>query len=307
MHISEIIFEAIPVDPAVRKSRLARAQTATMPKAAPVAPKASKVASAQAAGSKIQGLIKQVILRDRIGGVALETKMAQSLGGALRIIKYFNFFQIAEELWQQKVAIETLVAEKQISQADGAAAYRMQIEKMVVAIIATGGFASLIRGLKYVPLLKWVVRGGAVVATGASLGTLGAPSVALALASEAGAIWLQNFLESAEGQKALAYWVIYFIDPSVTWLWNMGPGKIFGAWATASDNAQEKLKTLPDKTQPAAKTNASTTGQGARPATDTNQAPSATTQAPTPPGGWAPSDPYANLPSTVGTKDVKIY
>lgn len=310
MNIYEIINEATPVDPAVRKAKLARAQASRV--AAPTTastPAQVAAASRGVAGTKVQDLVQKVILRDKIGGTMLTTKMSQALGGYLRIIKYFNFLQIAEQLWQQKIAIETLVTEKQITKADGDAAYRQQVEKMVVAIMATGGFASLIRGLKYIPLLKWFVRGAAAVATGASFGVLGGPSVMIALASEAGAIWFQNFLESPDGQKALAYWVTYFIDPSVTWLWNAGPGKIFGEWATISDEGGKKVdaatQAVSDKRAglppaPAApSTPPGKSGQAAQPVKAT---PDQQTTAPK--AGWAPADKYGDIGPT---RNVSIY
>ena len=311
MHIYEIISEATPVDPATRKARLARAQaartgTATAEKTATTAGKATAAAAGGTSRtSQINALIKDTITRRNIGGTALETKVAQHLGGYLRIIKFFGFFPIALELWQQKEAIDILVAEKKISAEDGTAAYRMQIEKFAVSIMATSAFASLIRGLAFVPMLRWVVRGAAALATGASLGALGAPAVALALASEAGAIWLQSFLASESGQKALAYWVLYIIDPSVTWLWNMGPGKIFGAWETASAEGREKLSQLPNKDAAGKSTATGTaaTGQAAQPATGQAAQPR-TAQMPEPAGGWGTTDPYKDLTLT---KDVKAF
>lgn len=269
--------------------------------------KAVKGAIANPSVQRVNELAKRVILRDKIGGATLETTMAKSLGGYLRLVKYFGFMQIAMELWTQKVAIDTLVAEKQITPEDGAIAYRQQVEKMVVAVMATAGFAKLIRGLRYVPLLKWLVRGGALVATGASFGTLGAPSVALALASEAGAIWFQNFLESPDGQKALASWVTYLIDPSVTWLYNQGPGKIFGEWKTMSDAGQEKVDAA---TQAATDKKTDTkTDQGAQPGANDSNSDVDSTSSPVTPGAssakptnstdrsWKNSSRYSNLPS----------
>jgi hypothetical protein len=183
--------------------------------------------------------------------------MAQALGSYLRIIKWLGFYEIAVQLWQQKLAIDGLVAEKQISAEDGTALIRQQYEKMAVAIIATAAFGKLISSLKYIPVIKWFVRIAAGAGTVATLGAFGGPAIVFSLATEVGLIFLTKYLQSEEGQKALAYWVISIIDPGVVWLWNEGPGKIFGAWKVASEQSQNAAdKTIKGKDS----------GQGANPA-----------------------------------------
>lgn len=219
---------------------------------------------ASATLSRAGQLVDKYILTKNLHGEVITSRMGQALGSYLRIIKYLGFLDIAVLLWQQKIAIEGLVAEKQISKADGDALMRQQYEKMAVAIMATGAFAKFLRLLKYIPIVKWVVRIAAGIATGATLGALGGPSVMFALATEVGLIFLTKYLASEEGQKALAYFVVNIMDPGVVWLWNEGPGKLFGAWNTASPEAQAKADaTIKGKDTPAAGANV-----GGKPATN---------------------------------------
>lgn len=219
---------------------------------------------ASASLSKAGSLVDRYILTKKLHGTVVTSRMAGALGSYLRIIKYLGFYDIAVQLWQQKLAIEGLVAEGQISKEDGQALVRQQYEKMAVAIMATAAFAKMIRMLKYIPVIKWFVRIAGGLATGATLGALGGPSVAIALATEVGLIFLTKFLQSEDGQKALAFWVVNIIDPGVVWLWNEGPGKIFGAWKTASDEGQAKADTTIKGKDSAPAANSS--NQGANPA-----------------------------------------
>lgn len=238
--------------------------------AAPVATPARSVGSvppskaytkASKTVSKAGTLVDKYILTKNLHGTAITGRMAQSLGSYLRIIKYLGFYEIAVQLWQQKIAIEGLVAEKQISKEDGDELMRQQYEKMAVAIMATAAFGKMLRMLKYIPVIKWFVRIASGLATGATLGALGGPAIAIALATEVGLIFLTKFLASEDGQKALAFWVVNIIDPGVVWLWNEGPGKIFSAWKTASDESQVAA----DKTIKG-KDSAKPVAQGANPA-----------------------------------------
>lgn len=260
MHIYEIITEA-PQPPGAVPAGMSWngsmwVPTATTPTTAPATTTTPSASSRNVKGTarrvvrktkvnlaKSQKLVDKYILTKQLHGQAVTTRMGQALGSYLRIIKYLGFFDIAVLLWQQKIAIEALVASKEISAEDGDALIRQQYEKMAVAVMATGAFAKMLRLLKYIPIVKWIVRVAAALATGVSLGTLGGPSVMFALATEVGLIFLTKYLASEEGQKALAFFVVNIMDPGVVWLWNEGPGKIFGAWKTASPEAQEKADT----------------------------------------------------------------
>ena len=202
------------------------------------------------AAGKVSKLIDQYIVVNHIQGQPVTSFLGKTAGSFLRVIKWLGFYDIAVQLTQQSMAIHGLINSKQISEADGHAAYRQQCEKMVVAIMATQGFAKLLGALKYLPFVKWFVRAGAALATGASFGTLGGPSVMMAIATEVGIIWLQKYLSTKEGQEALAWWVIYIIDPSVVWVWNESIGKIISAWKLdpVSKDAQAKVdKTITGK------------------------------------------------------------
>lgn len=236
MKIYDIISEAPAIAPAAA------------PVVAPTTPTPSKLTKAKAAISKSSKLVDRYILTKKLHGTVVTNRMAGALGTYLRIIKWLGFYEIATQLWQQKIAIEGLVAEKQISKEDGQALIRQQYEKMAVAIMATAAFAKLIGMLKYIPVVKWFVRLAAGAAAGATLGALGGPAIIFALATEVGLIFLTKYLQTEDGQKALAFWVVSIIDPGVVWLWNEGPGKIFGAWKTASEEGQNAAaKTIKGK------------------------------------------------------------
>jgi hypothetical protein len=216
-------------------------------------------------------LVDNFILARKLNGAVIRNPMAQALGGYLRIIKYLGFYEIAEQLWQQKIAIDMLIAEGKIPKEDGAALYRQQIEKFALAIMATKAFVNLIRSLKYIPIVKWFVR----IAAGATSVVTGGTSVVAALATEVGIIFLTKYLATNEGQKALSFWVVSIIDPSVVWLWNEGPGKIFGAWKTASEGGQAAAFTtikgkasVTGANQAANPAQATAPGQAANPAID---------------------------------------
>ena len=251
MKIYDIISEAAPATPSPTP-------TTPAPVPGPTISRTRRVARAVTRNTtKAGSLVDKYIMTKQLHGTAVTGRMAQALGSYLRIIKWLGFYEIAVQLWQQKLAIDGLIAEKQISKEDGTALYRQQVEKMAVAIIATAAFGKLISSLKYIPVIKWFVRIAAGAGTVATLGALGGPAVVGALATEVGLIFLTKYLQSEEGQKALAYWVINIIDPGVVWLWNEGPGKIFGAWKAASEQSQ----TAADKT-----IKGKDSGQGANPA-----------------------------------------
>jgi hypothetical protein len=195
------------------------------------------------AAGKVTKLIDQYIVAHKIQGEVVTSTLGKTAGTFLRVIKMLGYYDIALQLVQQSIAIKGLVAAKQITAEEGVAAYRQQCEKMVAAVIAAGVVTKLMSLLKILPFIKWFVRAGAVVATGASLGTLGGPSIMLAIATEVGIIWLQKYLATKEGQEVLAWWAIYIIDPSVVWLWNESFGRIVEAWKIdpLSKEAQAKV------------------------------------------------------------------
>jgi hypothetical protein len=96
--------------------------------------------------------------------------------------------------------------------------------------------------LKYLPVVKWFVRAGGVIATGATLGLAGGPSAMIAIATEIGVIWLTKYLATKEGQEALAWWVVYIIDPSISWAWNESVGRISEAWKISGLDKEAQAK-----------------------------------------------------------------
>lgn len=270
--------------------------------------KAAKDALGSPAVQRVNALAKKVILRDKIAGEVVNNKMAQALGGYLRFLKILGYGAIAYELWQQKIAIDTLVAEQQISKEDGSAAYRMQCEKFAAAILVSAGLRGLIRVISTVSGLRWVIRIGGALG-GAPTG--GATIVA-ALATEAAIVYLTNKLTTPEGQQMLSWMVMHLIDPAAVWMWNMGFGKFYGEIKEIDPEAGEKVDAA---TQANAQARAGDkTAQGAQPAagstakTDVDSTSSSELAAkPFDASGgnqkWGVSDPYANLPKL---KDIKL-
>jgi hypothetical protein len=195
------------------------------------------------AAGKVSKLVDKYIIAHNIQGEVVTSRLAKGAGTFLRVIKLLGYYDIAVLLWQQKIAIQGLVKSKQISAEDGDAAIRQQYEKMVASILAAGGVVKLMALLRVLPFVKWFVRAGTAVASGATLGALGGPAIMFAIATEVGIIWLQKYLATKEGQEALAWFVIYIIDPSVVWVWNESFGRIVEAWKLkeVSPEAQAKI------------------------------------------------------------------
>ena len=268
MNIYEIISEATPVDAATRQSRLARAQASRVVPAATAAPKSSNV----------MDLVKKLVASGQVSEKTVNTTMMQKIGNAWPVVKFLGFAPLAYTIWQQYTAVDQLLAAKQISPADAEAGKRIIITQGVAAVMATGAFGKLIKIVTTLSGIRWFIRGIGLVSSTVSLGA----SIAVTIATEAGIIWLQQYLATKEGQEQLAYTVLYFIDPGTVWLWNAGPGKIFGEWKDISDKGAEKVKvatgitpkepfgTTPDASVPASNaapsTPVSTSGQGAQPA-----------------------------------------
>ena len=148
----------------------------------------------------------------------------------ITVIKWLGFLPFLEEWWSQRQALDQQVADGTLSKADEDVALRQIAEQMVVKIMATQKFASLLSWIIRLTVVgrvaAYVAAGGASVAT---LGLLGGPSVIALLATTAGAIWLEKFLGTEDGKQIIANVVMYAIDPTLTWLWNQGPG----AWISS--------------------------------------------------------------------------
>lgn len=272
MHIYEIISEAAPLDAATRQARLARAQAARATTAAPAASPAKST-------SGIMDLVRKMVASGRVSEQSVTKTMMQKIGAAWPVVKFLGFAPLAYTIWQQYAAVDQLLAAKQISPADAEAAKRIIITQGVTAVMATGAFGKLISLVTTLSGIRWFIRGLGLVSSTVSFGA----TLAVTIATEAGIIWLQQYLATKEGQEQLAYTVLYFIDPGTVWLWNAGPGKIFGEWKDISDKGAAQMqkatgitpKTPSGTPVPAASatptaptTTNSTTGQAAQPAAD---------------------------------------
>ena len=161
------------------------------------------------------------------------TKLGRIPSAAMKyitVVKWLGFLPFLEEWWSQRQALDKQVADGTLSKADEEVALRHISEQMVVKIMATQKFASLLSWIIRLTVIgrvaAYVAAGGASLAT---LGLLGGPSVIALLATTAGAIWLEKFLGTEDGKQIIANVVMYAIDPTISWLWNQGPG----AWISA--------------------------------------------------------------------------
>jgi hypothetical protein len=161
------------------------------------------------------------------------------------IVKWLGFWDFAVEYYNQWRAIDALRKSGEIDDSDASAAKRIAAEEMVAKIIVSNKFGSFLRWILRLTVIGRV--GSKIIgigAAGATLGLLGGPAALEILATEAAAIWLEKYLKSDEGKNVIANCVMYAIDPTLTWLWNQGPG----AWSKSlhanslSDKGEEKLK-----------------------------------------------------------------
>jgi hypothetical protein len=252
--------------PAGSRTAAPQAPAPTAPNTGPQISKtrrATRAVTSAATGPRAKWVgekIKKVILRDKIAGEVVNNKMLQALGGHLRFLKMVGYGAIAYEIWQQKIAIDTLIKEGQISKEDGNAAYRAEALKFVAAIVASAALRAVIRIITTISGLRWFLR----IAGGLGAGVSAGGTIAIALATEAAIVYLTNKLTTPEGQEMLGWMVMNIIDPAAVWMYNMGFGKFFGEIKEISPEGGAKVAAA--TSADAQKRAAAKGGQGANPA-----------------------------------------
>lgn len=186
-------------------------------------------ASASKMGTAIKGKIaKELTLLD-IHGDKVTKLIPKTAYKFMVVIKWLGMLPFFFEYWQDKIAISSLASKNEISAEDASAAHRIAVTELVTKIVVSAGFANLLKWLLRLRYLRYAAIAGGAVASVATLGIFGGPAIVAILATEAAALWLQNFLQSQQGKEIVAYCVVYAIDPALTWVWNKGPG----AWSEA--------------------------------------------------------------------------
>jgi hypothetical protein len=226
-----------PGSPAASSSAAKRARIATK--------KAKRVVSASAGtqAEKFKLKIKKEMTLIDLRGNKIDNLIPKTAFRFMVAIKWLGMTAFFYEYWQQKVAIDSLASKGEMTPEDASAAQRIIIEELVVKIMISAGFANLLKWLMRLRYLKWLVRAGAAIGAGATLGIFGGPAIIAVLAAEAATIALQQFLNSEKGKEIIAYCVMYAIDPAVTWVWDAGPGAWF-AWLKSpqlSDKGKEQV------------------------------------------------------------------
>ena len=264
-------------------------------------------------GTALQGKIAKELTLLNIDGDKVEKFIPKTAFKFMVVIKWLGMLPFFYEYWQDKTAISSLESKKELSSSDASAAQRVAVEELVTKIVVSAGFANLIKWLLRLRYIKYAAMVGGAVASGATLGLFGGPSIIAILATEAAALWLEKFLQSQQGKEIVAYCVVYAIDPAVTWIWNMGPGAWFEALKapelSAAGASKVTAATSADGKADAkvAAASGASASQGAQPASGTKaDVASTSSEKPFDAGGdnamWGTSDPYAKLPKLADTK-----
>jgi hypothetical protein len=161
-------------------------------------------------------------------GAKILNSLPKGMMAYFRILKWLGFVDIALEFYQNKQQLEALLKDGSLKQADYNVGVRMLVEQTTAKILLSGAMARMLRYIiEGIFILRWTGRAIGVVGSVASLGLLGGPLVIEILATEAIAIMFQRWLNSEDGKTAMAYIVMYCIDDTLVWVWNLGFGYYF--------------------------------------------------------------------------------
>jgi hypothetical protein len=155
-------------------------------------------------------------------------RAARAAGMYLSLLKWLNFYDFAVEYWTNVTILEAMVKTGELEKSEYGPAKRMMAEELAVNIALSTAFPNLIKWFFRLRYLKWIpqILGGlATVFTG---GGMAAAEIAIILATEAASIALQNYLKTPAGQECVSYIVVAVIDPGFKWLYDQGPGRMFG-------------------------------------------------------------------------------
>jgi hypothetical protein len=173
---------------------------------------------------------------------AITLRMEKAIGAYLKFINLLNLGIFAYQYWQDRMIIDEMVKQGQLKPADKEPAMRLIAERMVVQMMAAGAILRVITWffrIWFVGKIATVVAGTAAsIFTG---GLFSPASIALLLAQEAAALYLQRWLATDDGKECVAYIVLNVIDPGVDFLWDLGPGTFVGHLKQLSPEGEKAL------------------------------------------------------------------
>jgi hypothetical protein len=267
MRITDIIAEAgptsyvpaSPTSPIVVPTPVTPTPAPAAPTPTPRAPKTTGDKVKQVSrifskkyGPRVKHYVTRGDLKEKGAG-----RFARAAGSYLRLLKWIGFYDFGVQYWTNTEALEAMEKAGELQGDDLAAAKRMMVEELVVEVMASNAFPTMIRWilrLRWLKLIPQAIGGLGVLATG---GLATGAEVAIILATEAASIALQNWLKTPDGQETVAYIVLYAVDPGYVWLYNQGPGRFWGKIKGISPEGFDKVQNRvnpdghkPDKPKP---------------------------------------------------------
>jgi hypothetical protein len=193
-------------------------------------------------GAQILSAIDKFASTTPISKRVITLRMEKALGAYLNIIKYLNLATFAYQYWQDRLAIDQMIQQGQLNEADREPAMRLIAERMVVQMMSAGAILRIIKWFFNIWLVGRVATAVAGTAAAIFTGGLFSPaSIALLLAQEAAALYLQKWLATDDGKECVAYIVLNIIDPGVNFLWDLGPGTFVGKLKQLSPEGEKAL------------------------------------------------------------------
>jgi hypothetical protein len=156
-------------------------------------------------------------------------RMEKAIGVYLKFVSLFNLGIFAYQYWQDRLTIDEMIKQGQLKDTDRDPALRLVAERAVVSMMASGIILRIIQWFFRIWIVGRVATAVAGTAAGIFTGGLFSPaSIALILAQQAAALYLQRWLATDDGRECVAYIVMSVIDPGVKFLWDLGPGTFVG-------------------------------------------------------------------------------
>lgn len=193
-------------------------------------------------GAQILAAIDKFASTTPISKRVITLRTEKALGAYLSIVKYLNLATFAYQYWESRLAIDELIQQGQLKETDREPAMRLIAERMVVSMMASGAILRLIKWFFNIWLVGRVATAVAGTAAGIFTGGILSPaSIALILAQEAAALYLQKWLATDDGKECVAYIVLNIIDPGVNFLWDLGPATFAGKLKQLSPEGEKAL------------------------------------------------------------------
>jgi hypothetical protein len=182
-------------------------------------------------------------------------KIIRGAARGIRLLQLIGYIGFAEEWWKDRAALEVMrdlpsddpqYAEMHITDEEYDMYTRRLAEEFAVKVAAS----AIMPGL-----LRWVIRSLTMARFFVALFSIPNPvtavaSIGLLIGSELAMMKFQSWLNTESGKLAVSKAVAWAIDPTLTFFWDAGPGKL---WAMIKSfvGAEEEKPAAKDK--PAAK------------------------------------------------------